>query len=56
MREIHETGEAILEVLIGIIGPRIEYPEPPAEGPDGGLTPNGPRSNGPQTKAAENNP
>jgi membrane-associated HD superfamily phosphohydrolase len=31
MREIHETGEAILEALIGFIGPRIEYPEPPAE-------------------------
>ncbi len=31
MREIHETGEAILEALIGFIGPRIEYPEAPAE-------------------------
>jgi cyclic-di-AMP phosphodiesterase PgpH len=30
MREIHETGEAILEALIGFIGPRIEYPEAPA--------------------------
>jgi cyclic-di-AMP phosphodiesterase PgpH len=29
MREIHETGEAILEALIGFIGPRIEYPEEP---------------------------
>jgi putative nucleotidyltransferase with HDIG domain len=56
MREIHGTGEAILEVLIGIIGPRIEYPEPPTEGPDGGLTPNGPRSNGPYPRAAKNTP
>ncbi|CAA9456814.1 MAG: Membrane protein containing HD superfamily hydrolase domain, YQFF ortholog [uncultured Rubrobacteraceae bacterium] len=31
MHEIHETGEAILEALIGFIGPRIEYPEAPAE-------------------------
>ncbi len=31
MREIHETGEAIREALIGFIGPRIEYPEAPAE-------------------------
>ena len=31
MREIHETGEAIREALIGFIGPRIEYPpEAPA--------------------------
>jgi putative nucleotidyltransferase with HDIG domain len=29
MHEIHETGEAILEALIGFIGPRIEYPEDP---------------------------
>ncbi|MDQ3891358.1 MAG: HDIG domain-containing protein [Actinomycetota bacterium] len=29
MREIHATGEAILEALIGFIGPRIEYPEDP---------------------------
>jgi putative nucleotidyltransferase with HDIG domain len=56
MREIHGTGEAILEVLIGIIGPRIEYPEPPTEGPDGPLTPNGPRSNGPYPRAAKNTP
>jgi len=27
MREIHQTGEAIREALIGFIGPRIEYPE-----------------------------
>jgi putative nucleotidyltransferase with HDIG domain len=34
MREIHETGEAIREALIGFIGPRIEYPEaPPARNP-----------------------
>jgi membrane-associated HD superfamily phosphohydrolase len=31
MREIHETGEAIQEALIGFIGPRIEYPEATAE-------------------------
>src|SRR5215208_6512974 len=29
MREIHATGEAILEALIGFIGPRIEYPDDP---------------------------
>ncbi|MDQ3302962.1 MAG: hypothetical protein M3518_06385, partial [Actinomycetota bacterium] len=33
MREIHETGEAILEVLFGIIGPRIEYPTASTEKP-----------------------
>jgi len=26
MREIHQTGEAIREAIIGFIGPRIEYP------------------------------
>ncbi|CAA9460201.1 MAG: Membrane protein containing HD superfamily hydrolase domain, YQFF ortholog [uncultured Rubrobacteraceae bacterium] len=31
IREIQETGEAILEALVGFIGPRIEYPEAPAE-------------------------
>jgi putative nucleotidyltransferase with HDIG domain len=31
MHEIHETGEAIREALIGFIGPRIEYPEASAE-------------------------
>src|ERR671933_2372769 len=32
MHEIHETGEAIREALIGFMGPRIESPEePPAE-------------------------
>ncbi len=29
MREIHETGEAIREAIIGFIGPRIEYPAVP---------------------------
>jgi cyclic-di-AMP phosphodiesterase PgpH len=29
MRNIHEAGEAIREVLIGFLGPRIEYPEAP---------------------------
>ena len=34
MSEIHETGEAIREALIGFIGPRIEYPEdPPTKNP-----------------------
>lgn len=27
MQEIHATGEAILEALIGILGPRIKYPD-----------------------------
>jgi putative nucleotidyltransferase with HDIG domain len=31
MREIHETGEAIREAIIGFIGPRIEYPAVPGE-------------------------
>ena len=31
MHEIHETGEAILEALIGFLGPRIEYPGDAAE-------------------------
>lgn len=30
MQEIHAVGEAILEALIGFLGPRIEYPEAPA--------------------------
>src|SRR5918999_422142 len=30
MRNIHEAGEAIREALIGFLGPRIEYPEAPA--------------------------
>jgi putative nucleotidyltransferase with HDIG domain len=30
MRDIHEGGEAIREALIGFLGPRIEYPEAPA--------------------------
>ena len=29
MREIHEVGEAILEALVGFLGPRIEYPGGP---------------------------
>ena len=29
MREIHEVGEAILEALVGFLGPRIEYPGDP---------------------------
>jgi cyclic-di-AMP phosphodiesterase PgpH len=31
MHEIHETGEAIREALIGFLGPRIEYPEASTE-------------------------
>ena len=31
MHEIHETGEAIREALIGFLGPRIEYPSSPSE-------------------------
>ena len=27
MRELHEVGEAVKEVLLGFLGPRIEYPE-----------------------------
>nr|MDP9481182.1 hypothetical protein [Actinomycetota bacterium] len=27
MRDIHESGEAIREALIGFLGPRVEYPE-----------------------------
>ena len=29
IREIHEVGEAILEALVGFLGPRIEYPGGP---------------------------
>jgi hypothetical protein len=29
LREIHEVGEAILEALVGFLGPRIEYPGAP---------------------------
>jgi putative nucleotidyltransferase with HDIG domain len=31
MRDIHEAGEAIREALVGFLGPRIEYPEAPAD-------------------------
>lgn len=34
MQEIHAVGEAILEALIGFLGPRIEYPEAVAEKPE----------------------
>jgi putative nucleotidyltransferase with HDIG domain len=30
MHDIHDAGEAIREALIGFLGPRIEYPEAPA--------------------------
>jgi putative nucleotidyltransferase with HDIG domain len=42
MREIHETGEAIREALIGFIGPRIEYPEVPVERPKPAGSPTSP--------------
>lgn len=42
MREIHETGEAIREALIGFIGPRIEYPEVPVERPSSAGSPTSP--------------
>jgi hypothetical protein len=31
MHDIHESGEAIREALIGFLGPRVEYPEADAE-------------------------
>ena len=40
MREIHEVGEAILEALVGFLGPRIEYPTDNGEARNG-KTPNG---------------
>ena len=33
MQEIHESGEAIREALIGFLGPRIEYPGPAVQKP-----------------------
>lgn len=33
MQEIHESGEAIREALIGFLGPRIEYPAPAVQKP-----------------------
>lgn len=33
MHEIHEVGEAILEAIVGFLGPRIEYPDAPAAEP-----------------------
>ena len=39
MRELHEVGEAVREVLVGFLGPRIEYPEAPSSAkPNGGKT------------------
>jgi hypothetical protein len=29
LHEIHEVGEAVLEALVGFLGPRIEYPGVP---------------------------
>jgi cyclic-di-AMP phosphodiesterase PgpH len=40
IREIHEVGEAILEALVGFLGPRIEYPGA-AEARNGRPTPPG---------------
>jgi hypothetical protein len=31
MHDIHDSGEAIREALIGFLGPRVEYPNAPAE-------------------------
>ena len=31
MHDIHDSGEAIREALIGFLGPRVEYPVSPAE-------------------------
>jgi hypothetical protein len=31
MHDIHDSGEAIREALIGFLGPRVEYPDAPAE-------------------------
>ncbi len=45
MREIHEVGEAILEALVGFLGPRIEYPTDNVEARNG-KTPNGKAPNG----------
>jgi len=45
MREIHEVGEAILEALVGFLGPRIEYPTDNVEARNG-KTPNGKSPNG----------
>jgi putative nucleotidyltransferase with HDIG domain len=41
MREIHDTGEAIREALIGFLGPRIEYPDSPITRPS--KSPQGPK-------------
>lgn len=38
MRELHEVGEAVKEVLLGFLGPRIEYPEPPSTKSNGTKT------------------
>jgi putative nucleotidyltransferase with HDIG domain len=38
MREIHEVGEAILEALVGFLGPRIEYPGGNGEARNGKAT------------------
>jgi len=49
MNEIHETGEAIREALIGFLGPRIEYPDGPGQTPlNAPRSPRGPRPFGPK--------
>jgi len=35
MHDIHESGEAIREALIGFLGPRVEYPEAPPDPANG---------------------
>jgi cyclic-di-AMP phosphodiesterase PgpH len=46
MREIHEVGEAILEALVGFLGPRIEYPPGGNGDARSGKATNGKVSNG----------
>jgi len=41
MNEIHATGEAIREAVIGFLGPRIEYPAPKPEPPKKTVQPSG---------------
>lgn len=57
MREINEVREAVVEALIGFLGPRIEYPAGSSnKGPNGahnkGVTANGAPANGAPAKPA----
>ena len=52
MRELNEVSEAVVEALIGFLGPRIEYPTGPAKAMNG--TPaNGTPTNGKPAVVAE---